>query len=83
LRYGTTPAWLPAVESFPPLLDLQIARCGVSWRQATADGAIKVSTITNQPNSTVREVALHKKRGIAADDMVKSKSLDGGRSRLA
>jgi len=64
-------------ERFLPMLDRQIARCGVPPRQMAADGAMPVSTISSRPrHAACRMVAFHKKRGIAVEDMVKSRWVD-------
>ena len=58
-------------ERFLPMLERHIARCGVPPRQVAADGGY-----ASQDNLTaargVKDVAFHKKPGLAVEDMVKS-----------
>jgi hypothetical protein len=64
-------------ERFLPMLERQIARCGVPPRQLAADGGY-----ASRDNPTaakargVTDVAFHKKRGLAVEDMVKSRRVD-------
>jgi hypothetical protein len=52
-------------ERFLPMLDRQIARCGVPPRQIAADGAYTSRDNLHQAKARgARDVAFHKKRGI-------------------
>jgi IS5 family transposase len=60
-------------ERFLPMLDRQITRRGGPPRQMAADGGYASRDNLNQAKARgVRDVAFHKKRGIAIEDMVKS-----------
>jgi transposase, IS5 family len=60
-------------ERFLPMLDRQIARCGTPPRQIAADGGYASRDNLNQAKARgVKDVAFHKKRGIAIEDMAKS-----------
>jgi IS5 family transposase len=60
-------------ERFLPMLDRQIARCGVPPRQTAADGGYASRDNLSQAKARgVQDVAFHKKCGIAVADMVKS-----------
>jgi IS5 family transposase len=60
-------------ERFLPMLDRQIARCGVPPRQTVADGGYASRDNLKQAKARgVQDVAFHKKCGIAVADMVKS-----------
>ena len=60
-------------ERFLPMLDRQIARCGVPPRQTAADGGYASrANLTAAKARGVVDVAFHKKCGIAVADMVKS-----------
>jgi IS5 family transposase len=61
-------------ERFLPMLDRQIARCGVPPRQMAADGGYaSLDNLKQAKSRGVHDVAFHKKRGIAVEDMVKSR----------
>jgi len=61
-------------ERFLPMLDRQIARCGVPPRQMAADGGYaSLDNLQQAKARGVQDVAFHKKRGIAVEDMVKSR----------
>jgi transposase, IS5 family len=61
-------------ERFLPMLDRQIARCGMPPRQMAADGGYASLDNLHQAKARgVQDVAFHKKRGIAVEDMVKSR----------
>ena len=60
-------------ERFLPMLDRPIARGGVPPRQMAADGGYASRDNHNQAKARgVKDVAFHKKRGIAIEDMTKS-----------
>src|SRR5437773_730016 len=55
------------------MLERQIARCGVPPRQVAADGGYASrDNLTAAKARGVRDVAFHKKRDLAVEDMVKS-----------
>ncbi len=61
-------------ERFLPMLDRQIPRCGVPPRQMAADGGYaSLDNLQQAKARGVQDVAFHKKRGIAVEDMVKSR----------
>jgi len=61
-------------ERFLPMLDRQIACCGVAPRQIAADGGYaSLDNFKAARARGVRDVAFHKKRGLAVEDMVKSR----------
>src|SRR5207247_4730590 len=61
-------------ERFLPMLKRQIARCGVPPRQVAADGGYASRDKLTAANARgVKDVAFHKKRGLAVEDMVKSR----------
>jgi len=61
-------------ERFLPMLDRQIARCGVPPRQMAADrGYASLDNLHQAKARGVQDVAFHKKRSIAVEDMVKSR----------
>ena len=61
-------------ERFLPILDRQIARCGVPPLQMAADGAYASLDNLHQAKARgVRDVAFHKKRGMTIDDMTTSR----------
>jgi transposase, IS5 family len=61
-------------ESFLPMLERQIARYGVPPRQLAADGGYaSQANLTAAKARGVTDVAFHKKRGLAVEDMVKSR----------
>ena len=61
-------------ERFLPMLDRQIACCGVAPRQIAADGGYaSLENLKAARARGVRDVAFHKKRGLAVEDMVKSR----------
>jgi len=61
-------------ERFLPMLDRQIARCGGPPRQVAADGGYaSQDNLTAAKARGVKDVAFHKKRGLAVEDMVKSR----------
>ena len=61
-------------ERFLPMLDRQIARYGVPPRQMAADGGYASLDNLHQAKARgVQDVAFHKKRGLAIEDMVKSR----------
>src|SRR5437870_10957020 len=56
------------------MLDRQIACCGVAPRQIAADGGYaSLDNLKAAKACGVRDVAFHKKRGLAVEDMVKSR----------
>src|SRR5207253_2416443 len=56
-----------------PMLERQIAHCGVPPRQVAADGGYaSQDNLTAAKALRVTDVAFHKKRGLAVEDMVKS-----------
>jgi IS5 family transposase len=60
-------------ERFLPMLDRHIARCGAPPRQIAADGGYASRDNLDQAKARgVRDVAFHKKRGLAVADMAKS-----------
>jgi IS5 family transposase len=60
-------------ERFMPMLERHIARCGVPPRQVAADGGYaSQDNLTAAKARGVKDVAFHKKRGLAVEDMVKS-----------
>jgi len=60
-------------ERFLPMLERQITRCGVPPRQVAADGGYaSQDNLTTAKAHGVTDVAFHKKRGLAVEDMVKS-----------
>jgi IS5 family transposase len=60
-------------ERFLPMLDRQITRCGTPPRQIAADGGYASRDNLHQAKARgVKDVAFHKKRGIAIEDMAKS-----------
>jgi transposase, IS5 family len=61
-------------ERFLPMLERQIARCGVPPRQVAADGGYASQhNLTAAKARGIKDVAFHKKRGLAVEDMVKSR----------
>ena len=61
-------------ERFLPMLDRQIARFGAPPRQVAADGGYASQhNLTAAKARGVTDVAFHKKRGLAVEDMVKSR----------
>jgi len=61
-------------ERFLPMLDRQIACCGGAPRQIAADGGYaSLDNLKAARARGVRDVAFHKKRGLAVEDMVKSR----------
>ena len=61
-------------ERFLPMLERQIAHCGVPPRQVAADGGYaSQDNLTAAKACGVTDVAFHKKRGLAVEDMVKSR----------
>jgi IS5 family transposase len=61
-------------ERFLPMLERQIARCGAPPRQVAADGGYaSQDNLTAAKARGVKDVAFHKKRGLAVEDMVKSR----------
>jgi IS5 family transposase len=61
-------------ERFLPMLDRQIARYGVPPPQMAADGGYaSLDNLYQAKARGVQDVAFHKKRGLAIDDMVKSR----------
>jgi transposase, IS5 family len=61
-------------ERFLPMLERQIARCGAPPRQVAADGGYASQhNLTAAKARGVKDVAFHKKRGLAVEDMVKSR----------
>ena len=61
-------------ERFLPMLDRHIARCGVPPRQMDADGGYaSLENLKQAKARGVQDVAFHKKRGIAVEDMVRSR----------
>jgi IS5 family transposase len=61
-------------ERFLPMLDRHIALYGSPPRQATADGGYATRDNLDQAKARgVADVAFHKKRGLAIEDMVKSR----------
>jgi len=60
-------------ERFLPMLDRHIACCGTPPRQIAADGGYASRDNLDQAKARgVRDVAFHKKRGLAVADMAKS-----------
>jgi IS5 family transposase len=60
-------------ERFLPMLDRHIARCGIPPRQMAADGGHASRDNLEQAKARgVKNVAFHKKRGLAVADMTKS-----------
>jgi transposase, IS5 family len=60
-------------ERFLPMLERQIARCGVPPRQVAADGGYaSQDNLTAAKSRGVKDVAFHKKR-LGIEDMVKSR----------
>jgi transposase, IS5 family len=61
-------------ERFLPMLERQITRCGMPPRQVAADGGYASQhNLTAAKARGVKDVAFHKKRGLAVEDMVKSR----------
>jgi hypothetical protein len=61
-------------ERFLPMLERQIARCGVPPRQIAADGGYASQDNLKQAKARgVKDVAFHKKRCLAVEDMVRSR----------
>ena len=61
-------------ERFLPMLERQILRCGVPPRQVAADGGYaSQDNLTAAKARGVKDVAFHKRRGLALEDMVKSR----------
>jgi IS5 family transposase len=61
-------------ERFLPMLDRHIDRYGAQPRQTAADGGYaSLDNLKQAEARGVRDVAFHKKRGIAIEDMVKSR----------
>lgn len=61
-------------ERFLPMLERQIAHCGVPPRQVAADGGYaSQDNLTAAKALGVTDIAFHKKRGLAVEDMVKSR----------
>ena len=61
-------------ERFVPMLKRQIARCGAPPRQVAADGGYaSQDNLTAAKARGVKDVAFHKRRGLALEDMVKSR----------
>jgi transposase, IS5 family len=61
-------------ERFLPMLERQIARCGVPSRQIAADGAYASQDNLKQAKARgVKDVSFHKKRCLAVEDMVRSR----------
>jgi IS5 family transposase len=61
-------------ERFLPMLDRHIDRYGAPPRQTAADGGYaSLDNLKQAKARGVRDVAFHKKRGIAIEDMVKSR----------
>ncbi len=61
-------------ERFLPMLERQIARCGAPPRQVAADGGYaSQDNLAAAKARGVKDVAFHKKRGLALEDMVKSR----------
>jgi IS5 family transposase len=61
-------------ERFLPMLERQIAHCGVPPRQVAADGGYaSQDNLTAAKALGITDVAFHKKRGLAVEDMVKSR----------
>jgi len=60
-------------ERFVPMLDRHIAFYGAAPRQAVADGAYATrDNLDHAKARGVADIAFHKKRGLAVEDMVKS-----------
>jgi transposase, IS5 family len=60
-------------ERFLPMLDRQIARCGAPPRQTAADGGYASRDNLKEAKARgVKDVAFHKKCGLAVTDMVRS-----------
>src|SRR2546429_4282187 len=67
------PATPADAERFLPMLERQIAHCGVPPRQVAADGGhASQDNLTTAKALGVTDVAFHKKRGLTVEDMVKS-----------
>jgi len=61
-------------ERFLPMLERQITRCGMPPRRVAADGGYASQhNLTAAKARGVKDVAFHKKRGLAVEDMVKSR----------
>jgi len=61
-------------ERFLPMLERHIALCGTPPRQIAGDGGYASLDNLNQAKARgVHDVAFHKKRGLAIEDMVKSR----------
>jgi IS5 family transposase len=61
-------------ERFLPMLDRQIARCGLPPRQMAADGGYaSLDNLKQAKERGVRDVVFHKKRGMTIADMAKSR----------
>jgi IS5 family transposase len=61
-------------QALPADARAQIARCGVPPRQVAADGGYaSQDNLTAAKARGVKDVAFHKKRGLAVEDMVKSR----------
>src|SRR5437588_3443301 len=61
-------------ERFLPMLDRQITRCGAPPRQLAAGGGYaSQDNLAAAKARGVTDVAFHKKRGLAVEDMVKSR----------
>ena len=61
-------------ERFLPMIERQIDRCGAPPRQVAADGGYaSQANLTAAKARGVNDVAFHKKRGLAVEDMVKSR----------
>jgi IS5 family transposase len=61
-------------ERFLPMLERQIAHCGVPPRRVAANGGYaSQDNLTAAKALGVTDIAFHKKRGLAVEDMVKSR----------
>jgi IS5 family transposase len=61
-------------ERFLPMLERQIVLYGIPPRQTTSDGGYaSIDNLKQAKTLGVRDVAFHKKRGLAIADMVKSR----------
>jgi IS5 family transposase len=61
-------------ERFLPMLERQIAHCGVPPRQVAADGGYaSQDNLAAAKARGITDVAFHKKRGLAVEDMAKSR----------
>ena len=61
-------------ERFLPMIERQIDRCGAPPRQVAAHGGYaSQANLTAAKARGVNDVAFHKKRGLAVEDMVKSR----------